>query len=466
MNNKNDTAKKFGASINFDSFLYKFDIIGSLIHIKGLYKCGVLTHSELKIISNGLKSILKKIDNNNIKFELSDEDIHMNIEKILCKEIGNELAGKLHTGRSRNDQIALDLHLYLRQEILNIIEKIRLVQMSIIIQAENNIDVILPGYTHLQRAIPIRLSHHLLSYFFMFQRDIEKFINNWQEINIMPLGSGALAGSGYDIDRNYMSKLLKFQNIYDNSMDAVSNRDFIINFLFCSSMLMMHLSRMSEELIIWNSQEFNFVNLHSDHCTGSSMMPQKNNPDILELIRGKTGRVYGSLMGILTVFKSLPMTYNKDMQEDKEGLIDTLNTITKSLNIFKDIIKLAQFNANNMQQATINGFMESTQIANYLVSKGMPFRLAYDKVKEIIHYCIKNNKKFKDLSIEEYNKISPLIDNAIYSKIDIKSIVESYISEGGTSIKSVKKQIEKAKVQIENTKNFVSNKSIKINIKI
>ena len=378
---------EFGASIHFDKTLVKEDIAGSLAHASMLEKCGILTEAEAVKIKEGLTSLLHKAEKNELDFSVDYEDIHLNLEKMLIDEIG-PLGGKLHTARSRNDQVATDMHLYLKGHTEHIIELITAFQHVLIEKAEEHVETILPGYTHLQRAQPISFAHHLLAYFWMLERDKERYHDSFKRINKSPLGCGALAGTTFPIDREYSAGLLGFDSIYENSLDGVSDRDFILEFLSASSILMMHLSRFSEEIILWCSQEFKFIELDDTYATGSSMMPQKKNPDMAELIRGKTGRVYGDLIGLLTIMKGLPLAYNKDLQEDKEGMFDTVKTVEGSLEIFAGMIKTMTVNKNMMKKATEQDFSNATELADYLAKKGMPFREAHEAVGRLVFTCI------------------------------------------------------------------------------
>lgn len=395
----NRDVEEFTASISFDKRLYKYDIQGSIAHCRMLSRCGIIPKKEKDKIIKGLKIILKEIDRGGFPFKIELEDIHMNIEKRLMEKIGG-VAGKLHTARSRNDQIALDLRLYLRNEIKEIIKEIEKLKKAMIDIAKNNMDIIMPGYTHLQRAQPVLFSHYILAYFEMFERDKERFEEIFNRVNVMPLGSGALAGTNLPIDRRYVAKLLGFPKITQNSMDSVSDRDFMIEFLNAASINMMHLSRLSEDLILWSSAEFNFVELPESFCTGSSLMPQKKNPDVLELIRGKTGRVYGNLIALLTIMKSLPLAYNRDMQEDKEPLFDTVDTLKSSLSICTRLLKKIEINKKEMLKAASEDFTTATDMADYLVKKGLPFRKSHEIVGKVVNYCMKKGLLFKDLSLE------------------------------------------------------------------
>ncbi|MCY7729128.1 argininosuccinate lyase, partial [Bacillus safensis] len=364
---------EFGASIHFDKQLVKEDLTGSLAHASMLNKCGILGDEEAAAIKDGLNTLMKKAEADELEFSVDYEDIHLNLEKMLIDEIG-PLGGKLHTARSRNDQVATDMHLYLNNQVEHIIELISSFQTVLVEKAEQHVETIFPGYTHLQRAQPISFAHHMLAYFWMLERDKARFQDSLKRINVSPLGCGALAGTTFPIDREYTAEQLGFDHIYENSLDGVSDRDFILEFLSNSSLVMMHLSRFCEEIILWCSQEFKFIELDDTYATGSSMMPQKKNPDMAELIRGKTGRVYGNLMGLLTIMKGLPLTYNKDLQEDKEGMFDTVKTIAGSLQIFTGMIQTMTVNEDVMKKATKEDFSNATEVADYLAKKGMPFR--------------------------------------------------------------------------------------------
>jgi argininosuccinate lyase len=432
--------EEYTASIFFDQQLAKEDINGSLAHVTMLGKCGILPIEDVTVISDGLKKVAAKIENGEVEFTVSNEDIHMNIEKMLIDEIG-PVGGKLHTGRSRNDQVATDMHLYLRDQVVELVELISKLQDSLIAQAKENLDTILPGYTHLQRAQPILFAHHLMAYVAMLQRDAERLMEGWKRINALPLGAGALAGTTFPIDREYVAELLKFDRIYMNSLDAVSDRDFIVEFLSGSALLMTHLSRLCEELVLWSSNEFSFVELDDAFCTGSSIMPQKKNPDVAELVRGKTGRVYGNLVGMLTVLKALPLAYNKDMQEDKEGMFDTVKTLHGALSLFIPMIATMKVKKEQMRQAVTQDFSNATDLADYLVNKGLPFRQAHEVVGKAVLYCIQQNKYLLDLSMDEYKTFSPLFEEDIYTAIDVVQVVNARNVLGGTARGQVEKQI-------------------------
>lgn len=436
--------EKFTASIGFDKKLYKYDIMGSIAHCKMLAKCKIITQAESKKIISGLQFIEKSIAKESFQFDCALEDIHMNIEEKLREKIG-PVGGKLHTARSRNDQIALDIRLYLRDETSRII-KLLYDLCSIIIQlASKNLNVVMPGYTHLQRAQPILFSHHLLAYVEMLKRDKERFQEVLKRVNVCPLGSSALGGTSYPIDRRYVAKLLNFPEISTNSLDAVSDRDFLVEFCSASSLLMMHLSRMSEELILWSSSEFSFIELNDSFCTGSSIMPQKKNPDVPELVRGKTGRVYGNLISLLTMLKSLPLTYNKDLQEDKEPVFDTADTIVNSIVVFSRMLQKIKINKSNMLKAASEGFSTATEIADYLAKKGTPFRKAHEITGKLVKYCEEKNKKFSNLTTKEWNFFSKSFEPDVLDVISVKQSINNKNIIGGTSAKQVAKRIKQLK---------------------
>lgn len=442
---------EFGASIGFDKELVEEDIEGSLAHVSMLKKTNILTEEEADEIEKGLKKLLEKAKKGELTFSVALEDIHLNIEKMLTDEIG-PVGGKLHTARSRNDQVATDMHLYLRKQVKEILDAIATLQDVLVRKAEEEIDTIIPGYTHLQRAQPISFGHHLMAYFWMLERDYERFKESLKRINISPLGAGALAGTTFPIDRQYTAELLGFDDIYENSLDAVSDRDFILEFLSDSSILMMHLSRFCEELILWSSQEFQFIEIDDRFATGSSIMPQKKNPDMAELIRGKTGRVYGNLFGLLTVMKGTPLAYNKDMQEDKEGMFDTVKTVKGSLKIFAGMIETMKVNRKQMEKAVSQDFSNATELADYLATKGVPFREAHEIVGKLVLYCIQNDKFLLDLSMDEFKQASPLFEQDIYTILEPRNVVARRNSAGGTGFEQVRLAIEKAKNIIKNKK--------------
>jgi argininosuccinate lyase len=435
---------EFGASISFDQELAEQDIKGSMAHATMLAKCGVITESEADVIIQGLKTLQQKADKGELEYSAKLEDIHLNIEQHLTELIG-PTGGKLHTARSRNDQVATDMHLYLKEQVSEIIELISNFQRTLLQQAEKNIETLMPGYTHLQRAQPISFAHHLMAYFWMLDRDKQRFMDSMKRINLSPLGAGALAGTTFPIDRHMTAEILGFEGIYENSLDAVSDRDFILEFLSGSSILMMHLSRLCEEIILWSSQEFQFIELSDAFTTGSSIMPQKKNPDMAELIRGKTGRVYGSLMGLLTVLKGLPLAYNKDMQEDKEGMFDTVRTVKGSLKIFAGMVSTMKVNEEKMAKTVKNDFSNATELADYLAAKGVPFREAHEIVGKLVLDCIQKGCYLADLPLEAYKSMNPLFDEDIYAALNPYNAVERRNSAGGTGFSQVELQIEKAK---------------------
>jgi argininosuccinate lyase len=434
----------FTSSISFDVRLWQYDIEGSIAHVKMLEKQKIISKNDAKLIVKGLNEIKSDILNGKFRFKDNLEDVHMNIEHALIKKIG-PAGGKLHTARSRNDQITLDMRLYLRDEIKDILKLVQKLQKIIVSMAEKNIDIIIPGYTHLQRAQPVLLSHHLLAYHEMFNRDRERYKDCFKRVNVLPLGSAALAGTTLPVDRRYVARLLKFPTVSENSIDTVSDRDFVIEFISASSILMAHLSRVSEEMILWNSEEFGFIEPPDTFATGSSIMPQKKNPDIPELIRGKTGRVYGNLMSILTVMKGLPLAYNRDMQEDKEPLFDTVDTVKSCLNVLIEMMPRIKFNKKTLEKAAKSGFMTATDVAEYLVKKGMPFRDAHRVTGRIVKYCMEKNRSLMDLSMKEWKRFSQLIDEDIIHYITVESSVEKKKSLGGTSKKMVLAQIRRIK---------------------
>lgn len=434
----------YTASISFDKKLLFEDIEGSIAHVTMLAACGIITNKEKDQIMNGLETIKSKANQGEIEYFVSHEDIHMNIEKMLIDKIG-PVGGKLHTGRSRNDQVATDFHLYVRKQTEKMIALLEEVQRAIIYQAENHLDTIMPGYTHLQRAQPILFSHHMLAYFWMFERDKQRFQDSLKRVNWSPLGAGALAGTTFPINREQTADLLGFSTVYPNSLDAVSDRDFALEFLSTASILITHISRLAEELILWSSQEFQFIELDDAFCTGSSIMPQKKNPDVPELLRGKTGRVYGNLIGLLTVLKGLPLAYNKDMQEDKEGVFDTVETLDGGLRLLAPMLKTMQINKENMYKAVDQDYSNATDIADYLVTKGLPFRDAHEVIGRIVLYAIQSNKYLLDLTIEEYHQFSTLFENDIFEVLSPVNVVNARNSTGGTGKDQVEIQLQLAK---------------------
>ncbi|EJY96330.1 argininosuccinate lyase [Staphylococcus arlettae] len=443
-----DWVDEFNASIHFDKTLIKQDIQGSIAHATMLANQEIITADESKQIIEGLNDILQDYLNNQITFDVSLEDIHLNIEHELIKRIG-DTGGKLHTGRSRNDQVATDMHLYTKAEVEQLIELITSFQTSILTVAENHIDTIMPGYTHLQRAQPISFAHHILTYYWMLSRDKSRFEDSLKRIDISPLGAAALSGTTYPIDRHETQSLLGFSSLYENSMDAVSDRDYIVETLHNISLTMVHLSRFAEEIIFWSSAEANFVTLSDAFSTGSSIMPQKKNPDMAELIRGKVGRTTGHLMSMLMTLKGLPLAYNKDMQEDKEGLFDALHTLKGSLRIFEGMVDSMTVNVEHLQQTVNNDFSNATELADYLVTKDVPFRTAHEIVGKLVLWCIQNNKYLLDVPLSKYQEAHPLIEDDIFTFLTPANCVSRRISYGSTGQEAVKQQIKQIKAQLK-----------------
>lgn len=440
----NSKTNDFNSSIRFDSRMYKQDILGSIAHSKMLAKQNIIKEEEFIKIEKELNTILEELENEKLEIDYNAEDIHTFVEAELTKRLG-DIGKKLHTARSRNDQVALDIRMYLKEEITSIIKLLKELIDTIINQSEKNLETIMPGYTHLQRAQPITFAHHLMAYVEMLLRDIERLKENYKRTNILPLGSSALAGTTYNIDRNYVKELLSFDDITKNSLDGVADRDFVIEFLSNASIIMMHLSRLSEEIILWCSWEYKFIELDDAFATGSSIMPQKKNPDITELIRGKTGRVYGNLFTILTMMKGLPLAYNKDMQEDKEALFDSIDTVKICIETLIPMIKTWKVLKHNMRSAAAKGFINATDCADYLVKKGIPFRDAYKITGQIVAYCIDNNKTLEELDLKEYKKINEKFDEDVFKEIDLNNCVMQRKVEGGPAPERVKKRINEVK---------------------
>lgn len=450
------SVEKFHSSVAYGQKLIFDDIRGSLAHVNMLGVCNIIPKEEAEKISAGLRSILEDAKAKRLTLTEENEDIHMNIEKILIDRIG-QVGGKLHTGRSRNDQSATVKHLYLRRECKHIIGLLNDLLKALVETAESNIDVIIPGYTHLQRAQPVLFAHHVMTYYEMFSRDVERLQDALKRIDMSPLGAAALAGTTFPIDRRLVQQTLGFSRMYANSMDAVSDRDYILEFHSAASIVMMHLSRFCEELVLWSSAEFGFVELDDAYCTGSSIMPQKKNPDVAELIRGKTGRVYGNLMGLLTVMKGLPLTYNKDMQEDMEGMFDTVETLQGSLLTFSGMIRTLQVRKDRLAQVVKQDFSNATDLADYLVRKGLPFRQAHEIIGKMVLHCISHGKYLGDLSLDEYKDFSPLFDNDIFHAINPRTVVEARNVYGGTSSQQVERAISKAKRAIAELDSWIEN---------
>ena len=420
----------FNSSIRFDERLYKHDIQGSIAHVTMLAKQEIINDSERDSIIAGLNALLEEIEAGQVTFNISEEDIHMNLEKLLIEKIG-DVGKKMHTGRSRNDQVALDIRLYMRDELKIVDGMIMNLQEVLISMAKDHLTTIMPSYTHLQKAQPITFAHHLMAYFEMLKRDRARIEDTLKRMNQLPLGAGALATTTYPLDRYYTAELLGFDGVCLNSLDAVSDRDFLIESLGAFSTLMMHLSRFSEEIILWCSNEFQFIELDDAYSTGSSIMPQKKNPDIAELVRGKTGRVYGSLMGLLTTMKSLPLAYNKDMQEDKEGIFDALDTVKMCLPIFTDMLKTSKVNKAQMYKGAGGGFTNATDAADYLVKKGMAFRDAHEVIGKMVLYCVNKSKTLEELTLEEYKELSPVFEADVFEAISLETCVNQRKVIGG-----------------------------------
>lgn len=437
--NTNELVDAFNASIDFDKRLYHEDIRGSIAHAGMLAKCGIIPAEDGEKIIAGLKDILADIEAGNFHFDVALEDIHMNVEARLTERIGSAGA-RLHTARSRNDQVALDMHMYMKREVAEIAELLLKFEEALLTVAKKHEKTLMPGYTHLQRAQPITFAHHMLAYFNMLQRDFRRLLGVWEGADMMPLGAGAIAGTTFPIDRFMVAEELNFSTVYPNSMDAVSDRDYIIEFLSFASTLMMHMSRLSEEICLWSSTEFGFVELDDAFATGSSMMPQKKNPDISELVRGKTGRVYGHLMAMLTTAKGLPLTYNKDLQEDKEGFFDAIDTVKFTLAVYRDMILTMTVNVDKMAQAVSKDFSNATDLADYLVRKGLPFRQAHEVVGKCVAYAIHQGKFLPEISLEEYKQFSDLFESDLLVALKPEHCVEARKSYGGPAFSGNEKQ--------------------------
>ena len=438
----------FHSSISFDQRMYQQDIQGSIAHAAMLGKQGIIPAKDAELIQKTLKEILADIEAGTITFDEKAEDIHMNIETILISRIG-DVGKRLHTGRSRNDQVALDIRMYIKEEIIHMQSLLKELMQTLNSLAQEHLDTIMPGYTHLQRAQPITLAHHLLAYLEMFKRDNERLSDTYKRTNVMPLGSGALASTTYPLDREWVAQELGFAKITQNSLDGVSDRDFCLELLSDLSILMMHLSRFCEEIILWSSHEFRFIELDDSYSTGSSIMPQKKNPDMAELIRGKTGRVYGYLMGLLTTMKGLPLAYNKDMQEDKEGVFAAIDTVKMCLPVFTAMLATMTVRKDAMYQATTGGFTNATDAADWLVNQGVPFRDAHAIIGQLVLYCIEHNTSLDDLSLEEYQKISPVFNETVYDAIRVEKCVDARNVIGGPSRSSMEQLIAKNKEYLQ-----------------
>jgi len=438
---------EYTSSLPFDWRLYKHDIKGSIAHAKMLAKQGIIARAEAEVIIEGLEFIAAEIEQGKFQFKPEQEDIHMAIEARLIERVG-EVGGKLHTARSRNDQVALDMRLYTKEAIGKTLTALRDFQKTLVDVAEANKSVVMPGYTHLQPAQPVLFAHHLLAYFEMLRRDIDRFVECLRHTDVMPLGSGALAGVTYNIDRDFVAKELDFSQMSQNSLDAVSDRDFLLDYEAAAGICMMHLSRLAEEIILWSSAEFGFIELDEAYTTGSSIMPQKKNPDVAELGRGKTGRVYGNLIALLTTMKGLPLAYNRDMQEDKEGFFDTVDTLLATLEVFTGMVATLKVNAEKAAEAVKRSYILATDIADYLVKKGEAFRTAHGIVGKLVSYAIEKGKTFDELSLEEYKELSSRFDKDVYT-ITVESSVAARDVIGGTSPKQVEKALAAARRAVE-----------------
>jgi argininosuccinate lyase len=442
------SVEAFTASIHYDARLYRHDLAGSRAHAKMLAKQKLISENDYQLIIGALDQIEEEIENGSFEFRPELEDIHMNIEKALVEKIG-PAGERLHTARSRNDQISLDIRLYLREESQRFTQLLQDVQKALVVLARKNLGVQMPGYTHLQRAQPVLVSHHMLAYYEMFGRDCERVADTLKRINVLPLGAAALAGTGLPIDREFVAKELDFPSITANSLDTVADRDFIVEFLANCSLTQIHLSRLSEELIIWASQEFSFVELADSYCTGSSIMPQKKNPDIPELIRGKSGRVVGNLVSLLTLIKGLPMAYNRDLQEDKEPLFDTIDTVSSCLSIMAELLANLTFNREQLANSLDSGFMTATDLADYLVLKEVPFRQAHAIVGKAVGFCVTNDRQLQELSLDELREFSDSIEEDVFEVLSISGSINSRRSHGGTALANVKKELEKAELKLQ-----------------
>lgn len=450
----NKQVEEYTASIQFDSRLYRYDIEGSIAHCRMLGRCKIISHDEANLIVENLGEILREIERGKIEFDSSQEDIHMAIEKRLLQRIG-EVGGKLHTARSRNDQVCLDMRLYVRDVISQCLALIHELQKVLLKMAEQNLRVIMPGYTHLQHAQPVLLSHHLMAYFEMFSRDYERFQGCLERANVFPLGSAALAGTTYPIDMEWTAAYLRFPRITANSIDAVADRDYLIEFCSTSSILMMHVSRMAEELILWSTTEFAFIEISDAFCTGSSIMPQKKNPDVPELMRGKTAHTYGNLMALLTLVKALPLAYNRDLQEDKEPVFNTADTVVSTLRLMSKLLLAVTFHEERMENMASEGFTLATDLADYLVRKGTPFRKAHHVVGQVVQFCIQHNKQLHECTLEELKTFHKGFDLDVFSFLSVMSAVDQRVSLGGTATSRVLEAIAHAHGRLD-TREFAT----------
>jgi len=444
----NKLVEDYTASIHYDNRLFRYDIEGSIAHCRMLGECGIIPHDEACTIVEALGEILRDLERGKVALDASQEDIHMAIERELISRIG-DTGGKLHTARSRNDQIALDMRLYLRDVLSRARVLLLELQHVLVTTAENLPDVVMPGFTHLQHAQPVLFAHHLMAYYEMFRRDGERFGDCFSRTNVMPLGSAALAGTTYPIDMEWTARYLNFPRVVANSMDAVSDRDYMIEFCSASAIFMMHVSRMAEELILWSSQEFAFIEISDAFCTGSSIMPQKKNPDVPELMRGKSGRVYGNLMALLTITKGLPLTYNRDLQEDKEPVFDTADTLLTTLKLLAKLLPEIKINEVRMANMATQGFTLATDLADYLARRGVPFRKAHHMVGQVVQYCIRERKELSDLTLDEFKVFHKVFDSDVFPYLDIHSVIDQRTSTGGTAASRVKEAIARAKIDLE-----------------
>lgn len=443
--------EQYTESLSFDWRLYRYDIMGSVAHCRMLAECGIISHEEASQIIEALGEIQREIERGEFNFDPSFEDIHMAIEHRLIQKIG-DVGGKLHTARSRNDQIALDMRLYLRDVILTLREELLVVIETLVGLAKKFFHVVMPGFTHLQHAQPVALSHHFMAYCEMFRRDEERFADCFKRVNVLPLGSAAMAGTSFPIDMSITARYLKFDQITRNSMDSVSDRDYMLEFLSDSAIAMMHVSRLAEELVLWSTTEFGFVELSDSFCTGSSIMPQKKNPDVAELMRGKTGRVYGNLMNLLTIMKALPLTYNRDLQEDKIPVFDTADTLISTLRLLSMMLSEISINEHRMEEMAKTGWILATELADYLVTKGVPFRKAHYVVGQLVRFCIDEGKDFTDCSLEEFKRFHRAFDESVFDILDVRRAVERRKSHGGTSWSRIKEAIAETESYVEEAK--------------
>jgi argininosuccinate lyase len=447
----NKLVEDYTASIHFDSRLFRYDIEGSIAHCRMLGECAIIPQDEAFTIVETLGEILRDIERGKVALDASQEDIHMAIERELIARIG-ETGGKLHTARSRNDQIALDMRLYMRDVLFQLCGLLCELELALVAMADRNSDVIMPGFTHLQHAQPVIFAHHLLAYYEMFRRDRERFGDCLTRTNVMPLGSAALAGTTYPIDMEWTARNLKFPRVIANSMDAVSDRDYMIEFCSASAIFMMHVSRMAEELILWSSQEFAFIEISDAFCTGSSIMPQKKNPDVPELMRGKSGRVYGNLMALLTLTKGLPLSYNRDLQEDKEPVFDTVDTVLATLRLLTKLLPEIRIHRERMEYMAGQGFTLATDLADYLVRKGVPFRKAHHAVGQVVQNCVQNNKELNDLTLDEFKAFHKAFDSDVFPYLNVSNVIDQRTSIGGTATSRIREAIAKAKLDLEASK--------------